>query len=227
MSSPYHYQPLCHDHSFRILFLHPAKLPNAPLSLELCETPLTKAGGKFDALSYVWGPPGNIEVLCSGMVITIGPNCEAALRRLRSRTRKCALFVDAICIDQSNDQEKEEQIKLMGKIYLSAKRVLIWLGRGSDKTDLAFKEIRLLYRFRRLLETKDHRPITSPRVDEFRHWVWLRTLVHDRTYFDFYLLNFPAFGPLAPCCSNFSVSLQPPAFIRTSSSLQGLIIPVA
>jgi hypothetical protein len=222
MSNPYHYQPLCHDHSFRILFLHPAKLLDAALIVELCETPITKALGKFDALSYAWGLRGNTEVLCSGRVITIGPNCEAALRRLRSRTRKCALFIDAICIDQSNKQEKEAQIKLMGNIYLSARRVLIWLGHGSDKTDLAFKEMRLLYRFRRLLETKDHRPITSPRVDEFRHWVWLRTLVHDRTYSDSYLLNSPAFGPLAPSC-NISSDSRSHSYLLMSTSLQKLI----
>ncbi|KAE9971992.1 hypothetical protein EG327_009663 [Venturia inaequalis] len=97
----------------------------------------------------------------------------------RSRIRKVALFVDAICIDQKNDVEKDEQIKLMGHVYHCAKRVLIWLGPGSPRTDLAFKEIRFLYRFRCFLETRDHRPITSNRIERLRTWVWQRTEAHD------------------------------------------------
>lgn len=182
MSPPfYQYAPLHKQPSFRILYLDRAKDHDAPLSLSLRETLLEKARGKYDALSYVWGPPGDIKITCSGQQISIGPNCEAALRHLRSRARKTALFVDAICIDQANDVEKDEQIKLMGDVYLYAKRVLIWLGPGSPRTDLAFREIRFFYCFRRFLETKDHRPITSDQIERLREWIWRRTEAHDRT----------------------------------------------
>lgn len=181
-TTSYQYDPLHKRRSFRILYLDRAKDSNAPLSLTLRETLLDKARGKYDALSYVWGPSGDIKITCSGQQISIGPNCEAALRRLRSRTKKAALFVDAICIDQKNDMEKADQIKLMGDVYLYAKRVLFWLGPGSPRTDLAFKEIRFFYWFHRFLETKDHRPMTSDQIERLGRWVWQRTQAHDRMY---------------------------------------------
>lgn len=196
----YQYTPLQEESSFRILYLDRANDHNAPLSLTLRETLLEKARGKFDALSYFWGPRGDIKIKCSGQQISIGPNCEAALRRLRSRIRKVALFVDAICIDQKNDVEKDEQIKLMGHVYHCAKRVLIWLGPGSPRTDLAFKEIRFLYRFRCFLETRDHRPITSDRIERLRTWVWQRTAAHDRTYYTFFCYSWLMFCFLSLSC---------------------------
>jgi hypothetical protein len=157
MSDLYQYKPLLHDRSLRILVLHPARITDAPLMIDLQETPLDKAHHKFDALSYVWGLRSNdidSAAFCCGKTIPIGPNCDAALRRLRSTRRIRRLFVDAICMDQSNDEEKEGQIKLMGEFYISARRVLIWLGKGSEQTDRAFKHFRRLYRFRHLVNDK-------------------------------------------------------------------------
>ncbi|KAL2126940.1 hypothetical protein VTI74DRAFT_11591 [Chaetomium olivicolor] len=38
------------------------------------------------------------------------------------------LWIDAVCIDQNNPEEKASQISLMGKIYFTSARVLAWLG---------------------------------------------------------------------------------------------------
>lgn len=38
--------------------------------------------------------------------------------------------MDAVCIDQQNNEEKSTQIPLMGQIYRSASKVLAWLGEG-------------------------------------------------------------------------------------------------
>jgi hypothetical protein len=181
MSIPYRYEPLRYDLSIRILYLHPEKSPDSPINLDLRETSIHEARTNFDALSYVWGESKKrIEVLCCGKYINVGPNCEAALRRLRSKTRVKALFVDAICIDQNNEDEKPGQIELMGDVYKAAKRVLIWLGDGSAKIDLAFKDIRRLYRFRRLFETKNRR-LLELRFSKFlRELIWVRSIVHDR-----------------------------------------------
>ncbi|KAG9187586.1 hypothetical protein G6011_05457 [Alternaria panax] len=42
------------------------------------------------------------------------------------------LWIDAICIDQTNDNERASQVKLMGRIYTQATAVTIWLG-AEDK----------------------------------------------------------------------------------------------
>ncbi|KAK4163307.1 heterokaryon incompatibility protein-domain-containing protein [Cladorrhinum sp. PSN259] len=45
------------------------------------------------------------------------------------------LWVDALCIDQNNLEEKAVQIPLMRKIYSSACRIIMWLGSGSPATE--------------------------------------------------------------------------------------------
>lgn len=42
------------------------------------------------------------------------------------------LWIDALCIDQTNDNERASQVKMMGKIYTQAAAVTIWLG-AEDK----------------------------------------------------------------------------------------------
>ncbi|KAJ8112922.1 hypothetical protein OPT61_g4827 [Boeremia exigua] len=47
-----------------------------------------------------------------------------------------ALWVDAVCIDQRNVQERSSQVRMMYKIYFQAEQVLVWLGQGGEP-DLA------------------------------------------------------------------------------------------
>lgn len=158
MSDSYEYEPLRLGRSLRILTLHPAGHTDAPLIIDLRESSLEKSERRFDALSYVWGPRSakiDSQVYCRGKKISIGPNCDAALRRLRFVRQKRRLFVDAICLNQQNEDEKEKQVKLMGEFYTLARRVLIWLGEGSAETTRAFKYFRRLYEFRYLVNDKN------------------------------------------------------------------------
>ena len=45
------------------------------------------------------------------------------------------LWTDALCIDQSNFQERASQVELMGRIYSSADDVIVWLGEEDDHTE--------------------------------------------------------------------------------------------
>jgi hypothetical protein len=51
--------------------------------------------------------------------------------------------VDAVCINQENDKEKEDQISLMAEIYAKALRVVVWLGEAEVDSDRALEVIRL------------------------------------------------------------------------------------
>jgi hypothetical protein len=53
------------------------------------------------------------------------------------------LWVDAICIDQSNIEERNHQVKLMDLIYKNAKIVFMWLGEEADGSDLAMEILSL------------------------------------------------------------------------------------
>jgi hypothetical protein len=95
--------------------------------------------GPYDALSYAWGDPQHTrEIRVSNIPFKATVNLELALRNLRHERSVRKLWVDAICIDQEDDTERNAQIKQMAKIYGRASRVLIWLGQIDSKSELAF-----------------------------------------------------------------------------------------
>ena len=69
-------------------------------------------------------------------------NLYEALKQLRHPTDPTPLWVDALCIDQSNEVEKTKQVKKMGHIYHKAERVCIWLGTGDAESDQAMDFIK-------------------------------------------------------------------------------------
>ena len=51
------------------------------------------------------------------------------------------MWIDAIYINQEDDDEKERQVQSMAKIYAKASRVIVWLGTAAANSDDAIKEI--------------------------------------------------------------------------------------
>ncbi|KAF2678954.1 HET-domain-containing protein [Lentithecium fluviatile CBS 122367] len=136
---PYRYRPLPDASSTRVLVLDPAPKRDSPLRCHLVEINLDtfdKRTYSYEALSYVWGErEGNRPIECEGKSLLVTPNCEHALRALRNTIMPRVLWVDAICIDQecetSGQKEKSHQIGMMGRIYQTARTVLVWLGESN------------------------------------------------------------------------------------------------
>jgi hypothetical protein len=55
-------------------------------------------------------------------------NLDCALQRLRDTRGARTLWIDALCIDQNNTEEKNRPVAIMGEIYRNSSQVLIWLG---------------------------------------------------------------------------------------------------
>ena len=75
-----------------------------------------------------------------GQRFYVRPNLDKALRHLRHETETVVLWVDAVCINQSDEKgEKSTQIAKMKAIYHNASNVCIWLGdgKGDGKDDRA------------------------------------------------------------------------------------------
>ena len=70
-------------------------------------------------------------MVCDGIDINVGGELYMALKRLRYVDRKRVLWVDAICINQEDLEERKVHVQFMGQIYTKAKKVLIWLGNRS------------------------------------------------------------------------------------------------
>ncbi|KAK4133862.1 hypothetical protein BT67DRAFT_32895 [Trichocladium antarcticum] len=56
------------------------------------------------------------------------PNLSLALRHLRLETRSRPLWIDALCINQADEDEKRMQIQRMDWVYANASLVIVWLG---------------------------------------------------------------------------------------------------
>lgn len=54
------------------------------------------------------------------------------------------LWIDQIYINQNNDDEKNNQIKIMSEIYVAAKNVMIWLGEEDSETETVFAMMELM-----------------------------------------------------------------------------------
>ncbi|KAH6614249.1 heterokaryon incompatibility protein-domain-containing protein, partial [Boeremia exigua] len=97
---------------------------------------------EYEALSYTWGGSYKAhDVEVDGGMMAVTQNLSLALRSLRKSNEDRILWVDAICIDQENDEEKGHQVSQMGSIFAKAAQVLIWLGPATPETNLVFREI--------------------------------------------------------------------------------------
>jgi len=124
--------------SMRLLALLPGTRQE-DIALRLYETNLDECAGSYGALSYVWGDQTEqTPVLIDGKTLEIGSNLRSALLNLRLLDEPRILWTDAICIDQSNLDERNQQVAAMGEIYRRAARTIIWLGEPEEETAEAF-----------------------------------------------------------------------------------------
>jgi hypothetical protein len=114
----------------------------------------------YTALSYTWGDPLGVGrviqrerpdeyINCDGSQISITPNLHDALAQLMSTHLDKFLWIDAICINQANLDERSEQVSLMGDIYAEATAVLVWLGEHDAHYKVALP---LIHKFQKKLK---------------------------------------------------------------------------
>jgi len=135
----YSYEPLPNTNFIRVADIHPAEFDNEivislrlePFDVVVAPSPVVP---HYEALSYTWGSRNNPSFVkihhsrnaCAKLDIT--QNLDIALRHLRYVDRPRTVWIDAICIDQSNEIEKAPQVAMMGSLYRLAERVVVWLG---------------------------------------------------------------------------------------------------
>ncbi|KAF5685103.1 Het6 heterokaryon incompatibility [Fusarium denticulatum] len=123
----YKYDKRLGQDSIRIFTLDPGKQSD-----ELRGTIQTypiHAAPKYEALSYVWGPPKRTKsIQCNGQEFGITDGLETALRRLRLPGKPRHIWIDQICINQESIAERSEQVSIMRHIYSNAEIVNTWLG---------------------------------------------------------------------------------------------------
>lgn len=150
---PYQYSSLSRQTGvIRLLRLLPSIDKLETLRCEIFEYTLREldtASCPYEALSYCWTSekkPESITIIDNQKVdqdLTVTHNLYIALLQIRDRELPRFIWADAVCIDQSNDEEKEHQIQIMAAIYAKAIRVIVWLGEAEDDSDQAIESIRI------------------------------------------------------------------------------------
>lgn len=127
-SSKFHYPPLRPSRQeIRLLTLHPGDF-NSPIYVSLSKVSL-KDVPIYEGISYVCGDPTNKRpIFLDGTETLILTNLESALRHVRLQDQDRLLWADAICINQLDLVEKNQQVAFMGEIYRNCMRCVVFLG---------------------------------------------------------------------------------------------------
>jgi hypothetical protein len=167
-ASRYVYEPLRTSHHTRFLVAHHIDGPPYQFEIvqgiphEVTDYQFLSRFIGYIALSYTWGslPRCRKLYLENGTRwILITPTLEAALPKivfaaanlhiLRIVPGRTYLWIDQICIDQDNMEERELQVSLMKEIYSQALGGLIWLGEEDDHSRIAVQAIQTVTRLAR------------------------------------------------------------------------------
>ncbi|KAF2967849.1 hypothetical protein GQX73_g5785 [Xylaria multiplex] len=137
----FHYSEL-QDGEFRLIRLSSSISPS--IECEVFHAPLS-CPPSYVAISYAWGDVDDtVSIQLNGCSFEITASLYDALKTLLNRPGGAVLWADAICINQRDKTEQSQQVKLMPKIYNSAREVAIWLGTESDDSEQALDLLRTI-----------------------------------------------------------------------------------
>jgi hypothetical protein len=168
--APFRYTTQLHGRNIRLIKLEPGDGNQVSCSLEhvsLDDRPT------YDAISYCWGhEDASFPILCNGATLLVRRNLYNALCHFQDHDNAVWLWVDAICINQANLQEKNEQVPLMGSIYSQANHVRVWLGREYYNPAEAVQTIKKLSSLARRYSEERNIPLSSLADSDYRDaWI--------------------------------------------------------
>ncbi|KAI0549425.1 heterokaryon incompatibility protein-domain-containing protein [Xylaria curta] len=125
----YQYPSRLRSPNIRVLCIQPSS-QETPIECQLEERSLDSDTIE-EALSYVWGKPIFDRLIkVDGKAFCVTSNLHNILYNLRHLDVTRTIWIDAICINQSDLEEKGHQVLLMRDIFSKAQKTIIWLGNG-------------------------------------------------------------------------------------------------
>jgi Heterokaryon incompatibility protein (HET) len=145
----YENETLRHRH-IRLLTIRPRDSGDADDSMLRCTLQTVRLDDEqppcYTALSYTWGDNSNkVRIEVNGKDFEATRNLHSALQHFRNTQDPIpTLWVDAICINQNHDNEKEAQVQFMQSIFSGAKETWAWLNHEADESNKAIALINYL-----------------------------------------------------------------------------------
>ncbi|OLN97368.1 Heterokaryon incompatibility protein 6, OR allele 1 [Colletotrichum chlorophyti] len=78
------------------------------------------------------GKMPDAPIICDNIEVIVGGELFRALRRMRKEDTALRIWVDALCINQDDVEERNEHVKIMGRVYAGASQTRLWLGESTD-----------------------------------------------------------------------------------------------
>lgn len=98
---------------------------------------------QYEALSYVWGPQEDkVTIVVDTNHFQVSTQLDKIIRSLRDKTRSRLFWIDAICINQADKEERASQVSFMRDVFHNACCVTAWLGNGDPTSDKAMDCVR-------------------------------------------------------------------------------------
>ncbi|KAF2171768.1 hypothetical protein M409DRAFT_63361 [Zasmidium cellare ATCC 36951] len=135
----FHYDTVADGDAFRVAVLQPGS-GSKPVSCSLIWQDSKKPQKPYRCLSYAWESTERTEaIFLNGFQrFPVTQNLLRALQSLRDSRSTTLIWVDQICIDQSNDKERGHQVNIMKHIFNQARMVYVWLGEAGSGTQQLF-----------------------------------------------------------------------------------------
>ncbi|KAK5093426.1 hypothetical protein LTR70_004786 [Exophiala xenobiotica] len=129
-SQTFCYEPLFDaSTNIRLLMTLPGR-DNDPISCTLKQATLHHP---YTCLSYCWGLDyDHHTILVNGKTFMVRPNLHTFLYAARLYGFVQPIWIDAICINQRDNDEKSCQVQMMGRIYSRAIRTIMWLALSQE-----------------------------------------------------------------------------------------------
>lgn len=136
------YKPLG-SRSFRLISLIPAKSVSSPPKCVMNDYKLLGDNCPlYEALSYTWGnPQSSLPITLNGYSVHVSPNLYTALQYLRKRIGRRVLWIDALCINQTDSTERNHQVSQMRDIFSNAWQVIAWLGESEKGSEYVMQTL--------------------------------------------------------------------------------------
>ncbi|PPJ56649.1 hypothetical protein CBER1_01838 [Cercospora berteroae] len=137
--SAYEFQP-CSESEIRLVTIEPA--PDYDSDIHCLITHHSREDqARYDAISYSWGSDNSHStIFCNDRQLNVTKSCELAIKALRHSSEPKMIWIDAVCIDQSNMVDKSRQVARMGDVYVNAACTFIQLGESEKIWDICDTE---------------------------------------------------------------------------------------
>ena len=155
----FEHQPLPSQQHFRLVKFYDLESEGIHCSFSAFEL---GSSPPYYGVSYYWSDARQcFSITCDGRELEVTTALCDALIRLRDFRRDDEvrhLWIDQLCINQADAQERASQVLLMRRIYGQARRTLIWLGEGGDEYDA--EAIRIIESLNRASRERSKAPFT-------------------------------------------------------------------